>query len=408
MMTSLAQDTRLSDQARTLLPELVDLRRAIHAEPELGLDCARTTEKLKAALAGLPLEIHDSPGSSSFIAILQGTAAGGGRTVLLRGDMDALPMHEATGFSFASQTPGIMHACGHDLHSAMLVGTARLLSAKRDQLGGNVVFMFQAGEEGYHGARLMLEEGLLDICPADWAFALHVTPNQPTGIVACRAGALMASGDRISAVIRGRGGHAAMPHQVLDPIPAACEIVLAVQSHIARRVPVNDPAVLSITQINAGSAGNVIPDEVSLQGSLRTFSETTRAAMCEAFCRIAEGITAAHGLTADVQAGNGFPSCINNSSAVALLREIVQSPDFPATWLEMPDAMTTSEDFSYVLQKIPGAMAILGAAPVGSDPVTNPPPHHVKLDLNEDAMAIGIELLCKAAEQGLNTTSVAN
>ena len=201
------------------LDGVIALRREIHADPEIGLDCRRTTEKIKRALDGLPLEYREGPSTSGLIAILRPSrpnAGDNGRAVLLRGDMDALPMQEETGLPFASRNPGIMHACGHDSHSAMLVGAARALCARRDSLPGIIVFMFQPGEEGYHGARFMIEDGLLDdVLPGrrpDAAFALHIWPNMPRGLVAGRAGPLLASADTLSATITGKGGHAAMPH----------------------------------------------------------------------------------------------------------------------------------------------------------------------------------------------------
>jgi len=223
------------DAAEAGRDQLIALRRAIHSEPELGLDCPRTRDKLEAALAGLPLAIRRSEKTSGLVAMLEGARPG--RTVLLRGDMDALPIHEATGLDFASRESGRMHACGHDSHSAMLAGAARILCAQRDQLAGRVLFMFQPGEEGHHGAQVMIEEGLLGDPQPDAAFALHIWPTLPHGTVACRAGTMLASTDTVKARIVGKGGHAAMPHDAIDPIPAAAEIVLALQSEVARRTP---------------------------------------------------------------------------------------------------------------------------------------------------------------------------
>ena len=254
-------DAALDEQDRT-----VALRRSIHADPELGLDCPRTRDKLKAALADLPLAIRDSASTSGFVALLDGTGAGDAtRTVLLRGDMDALPILEATGLEFASRTDGTMHACGHDSHSAMLAASARILSARRETFAGRILFMFQPGEEGHHGAREMIAEGLIDDPRPDAAFALHIWPNLPGGAVACRAGAMLASTDTLRAKIVGRGGHAAMPHDALDPVPVAAEIILALQTEVARRTPVTtDPIVLSITSIHAGTTHNVLPGTVDL------------------------------------------------------------------------------------------------------------------------------------------------
>ena len=257
-------DTLFTDAAQADAEATTALRRAIHADPELGLDCPRTRDKLKAALADLPLNIRDSRRSSGFVARLDGARPG--RTVLLRGDMDALPIHEDTDLDFASRIDGRMHACGHDTHSAMLAGAARLLAARRDRFDGTILFMFQPGEEGQHGARVMIEEGLLDDPAPQAAFAIHVFPNVPGGTVACRSGALLASTDALHATITGKGGHAAMPHDAIDPVPVACEAVMALQSFIARRVAVADPLVLSITSIHAGQTHNVIPDAVSQIG----------------------------------------------------------------------------------------------------------------------------------------------
>lgn len=386
------------------LDDVVTLRRAIHADPEIGLDCRRTTEKLKAALAGLPLEIREGPSTSGFVAVLRG-GGDNGRAVLLRGDMDALPMPEETGLPYASQNPGMMHACGHDSHSAMLVGAARALSARRDELPGTVVFMFQPGEEGYHGARHMIADGLLDdILPGrrpDAAFALHIWPTLERGKVMSKSGALLASADTLHATVTGRGGHAAMPHENLDPIPVACEIVQALQTWIARAVPVTDPAVLSITQINAGSAHNIVPDRVELGGTLRTLSEATREKAHAAFKRIVEHVAAAHGLVGEATIEAGYPVTNNEPRATGLMRAVVEQVGGPDAWRELPAPIMGAEDFSYVLREIPGAMTFLGVAPEGSDPATNPPLHNTRMTIDEATMARGIALHCAAAQRFL-------
>jgi hippurate hydrolase len=384
------------------LDDSVALRRAIHADPEIGLHCPRTTAKAKAALAGLPLEIHDSRSTTGFVAILRGgsaTAGDNGRTVLLRGDMDALPMQEETGLAFASRTPGAMHACGHDAHTAMLVGAARALCARRETLPGTVAFMFQPGEEGHHGARFMIEDGLLAKAAPDAAFALHISPNMAAGVVVSREGALLASADTIAATIHGRGGHAAMPHDCLDPIPIACEIVGALQTYVARRVPVGDPAVLSITKFNAGTAHNVIPSTVELLGTLRTLSEATRAEMHAAFRRIVEGIAAAHGATAEARIDTGYPVTVCDPRGTRLMAAAAGA--IGARYEAMPVPMMGAEDFSYVLQSVPGAMAFIGVAPEGSDPATNPPLHNTRMTIAESVMARGIALHCAVAERFL-------
>jgi len=380
-------------------PATIALRRAIHADPELGLECHRTSAKLKAALGGLPLTIRDSKATSGFIARLDGSKPG--RTVLLRGDMDALPIHEETGLDFASQAPGHMHACGHDTHSAMLAGAARILSARREQIAGTILFMFQPGEEGMAGARHMIEEGLLDDPTPEAAFAMHIFPNVPGGVVACRDGALLAATDLLTATVRGKGGHAAMPHDARDPIPVACEIVLALQSYIARRTTFTDPAILSITQFNAGSAHNIIPDEVDIVGTLRTLSEKSRIEARTAFERITTKVAEAHALTAESNAEPGYPATINDPRAVAIVRACATELFGEGAYHTIPAPIMGGEDFAFVLEKIPGAMAILGVAPPGGDPFARPPIHNSKMLVDESVLARGVALHCAFATRFL-------
>jgi hippurate hydrolase len=373
--------------------ELIALRRSIHAEPELGLDCPRTRDKLERELANLPLAIHRSEKCSGFVAVLEGARPG--RTVLLRGDMDALPIHEATGLDFASREAGKMHACGHDSHSAMLASAARILCARRDQLAGRILFMFQPGEEGFHGARVIIEEGLLEPLP-DAAFALHIWPTLPHGAVACRAGAMLASTDTLKVRIAGKGGHAAMPHDARDPIPVAAEVVLALQAEVARRTPVTDPLVLSITSIHAGTTHNVLPDAVELLGTLRTLSPEARVRGREAFERICTHVAAAHGCTAEVEIETGYPPTINDPRAVALVRDIAGD-----SYVVLPASNMGGEDFSYVLEKVPGAMAFLGATPRGEDATGRSPLHNPSMMIDEAVLPKGVALHCAFATRFL-------
>src|SRR5919107_3359404 len=235
----------------------IDLRRRLHRQPEIGLQLPKTQAMVLEAFAGLPIEVSTGTTVSSVIGVLRGARPG--PTYLLRADMDALPVQEDTGLPFASEVPGVMHACGHDTHVAMLVGAARLLAERRDELAGQVVLMLQPGEEGLHGARYMLEEGLLGVvpeAPVAGAFALHVFANQPSGVVSVRPGPMMAAADHWEVTVRGRGGHASMPHAAADPVPVAAEIMLALQSMVTRRAPVFDPAVVTVAQMTAGSPGN--------------------------------------------------------------------------------------------------------------------------------------------------------
>jgi hippurate hydrolase len=377
------------------LPDAVALRRAIHAEPELGLDLPKTTAKVKAALAGLPLELREGPSTSGVLAILRGPA--NGRTVLLRGDMDALPLTEDTGLPFSSRHEGAMHACGHDTHVAMLAGAARALCEHRERLTGSVMFMFQPGEEGHHGARFMLEDGLIDPLP-DAAFALHISPNMPAGVIASRAGPLLASSDRIRIQVKGAGGHASMPQDALDPIPIACEIVMALQTFVTRRLSVSDPAVITIARIESGTTDNIIPEFARLWGTCRTLSERTRATALEGIEKVARHIAQAHGAEAEVDLFRGFPVTVNDGRVAGLAQTVAKRLFGEEGWISMAHPMMGAEDFSYVLQKVPGAMAFLGGVPEGGDFRTCCALHSNRMVIDEAVMARGIAMHCAMAE----------
>ncbi len=381
-----------------LLPDAIKLRRAIHLEPELGLDLPKTTEKVLKALEGLPLEIRQGPSTSGVVAILRGPA--NGRTVLLRGDMDALPLTEDTGLDFMSKNQGAMHACGHDTHVAMLAGAARALCAKRDKLAGTVMFLFQPGEEGHHGCRFMLEDGLIDPLP-DAAFAIHITPNMPSGTFASKQGTLMASSDKLRIRVIGRGGHASMPHDALDPIPIACEIVTALQVAMTRRIGVVDPAVVTIARIEGGTTDNIIPEDCRLWGTLRTLSERARTKAHAVITEVAHGIAAAHGAQVDCQIETGFPVTVCDGRAVNLAERTAKALFGESGWRTMPGPMMGAEDFSYLLQKVPGVMTFLGAVPEGGDYHSCCALHSNRMVVDENVMARGIAMHCGFAEAAL-------
>ena len=384
----------LLDAARTHEGAITALRRAIHAEPELGLDTPKTLAKVKEALADLPLEWREGPACTGAVAVLKGASAG--RRVLLRGDMDALPMDENSGLDFASQIPGRMHACGHDAHTAMLAGAARVLVARQDSLKGEVLFMFQPGEEGYHGARHMLEDGLIDPLP-DAAFALHVWPNAPHGRLEGRGGPMMASADQLEITVRGNGGHASMPYDTIDPIPVSAEIVLALQTMMTRRFDASEAAVVSITKIEAGSAHNIIPDSVEMMGTIRTLSPERRKVIRETITRVVENVARAHGCEAEVRFIDGFPATINNARAVSLGKTIALALGGDNPWTDRPAPTMGAEDFSYVLEKVPGAMFFLGAAAEGVDWKGCCGLHSSRMVLDESVMPRGSAFLAGCA-----------
>ena len=382
-------------EARALQPRMVALRRAIHAEPELGFETPKTREKLLAELSGLDLDVTLHARTSGVVAVLRGSAAGSGgrngtgmpRRVLLRGDMDALPMPEETGLAYCSKLAGRMHACGHDAHVAMLVGAAHLLARRRSELCGEVVFMFQPGEEGFGGAAVMLDEGMPDV---DGAFALHVAPPIPTGMVGSKPGPLMAAFDDFEIEVRGRGGHASMPQDCVDPVPIACQIVLALQSFLAREIPATDSGVLSVTQIHGGTANNVIADSVRLQGTMRALSARTREALASGLTRIAEGVAQAHRAEATVRILPGYPVASNDADFEAFARGVASELLGPSAILPLPTAVMGAEDFAYVLERVPGAMLLLGVRP--PDVREAAPCHSTRMLLNEDAMPLGAAL----------------
>jgi amidohydrolase len=380
----------LAADADELLESAVALRRRLHAHPEVGLDLPRTQEAVVDALDGLGLEISTGERISSVVAVLDGDRPG--PTTLLRGDMDALPMPEDTGLPFTSQTDGVMHACGHDAHVAMLAGAARLLSGRRADLAGRVVFMFQPGEEGLAGASVMLDEGLLSrFGPVDRAFAIHVTPLLPSGVLAGRAGPFLASADTLDVVVTGKGGHGGMPDQTIDPIPVACEMVGAWQSMITRRIPAFDPAVITVSSIDAGTTYNVIPDTASLKVTVRATSAGTQALAMEGLRRVAELVAAAHLCTASVTtAAPSYPVTVNDAAAVDHALGLATSLFGERRTLRMPTPVMGAEDWSFVLERVPGSMLFLGAAPPGeADPAPN---HNNRMLIDEQAMSTGMAM----------------
>jgi hippurate hydrolase len=393
----------LLDEARDQLDGAVALRRTLHRHPELGLELPVTREETLQALEGLPLDITLHETTSGIAALLTGDRPG--PTVLLRGDMDALPMPEDTGLDFSSNADGRMHACGHDTHVSMLVGAAKVLSAHKATLAGRVLFMFQPGEEGFHGARYMLEEGLFDVpptadgapSPITGAFAIHTTTWMPTGVFAVKGGPAMASADRIVITVTGRGGHASAPHHALDPIPVACEIVQAIQTMVTRRIDVFDPAVVTIGRITAGTTNNVIPEAAEIEGTMRTFSERTRQRVKDGIRRVAEGIVAAHEASVTVDIEQGYPVTVNDGDFADFAAGVATDLVGAERVVRPPHPVMGAEDFSYVLQRVPGAMVFLGATPPDKNPATAAPNHSNRVYFDEDCMVNGIALYSAVA-----------
>ena len=371
--TATAATTSVHALAEAMAPELIGLRHDLHRHPELGLHLPRTQQAVLTALDGLDLEITLGTGLSSVVAVLRGR---GGRhndgnaerpVVLLRGDMDGLPVTEATGLDFASQEPGRMHACGHDLHTAGLVGAARILHELRDDLVGDVVFMFQPGEEGPGGAEPMLREGLLDAAGrrVDAAYAVHVyAAERPRGVWFGRPGPQMAAADEVVITVQGKGGHGSQPQYALDPVPVACEIVLALQTMVTRRFDAFDPVVVTVGRIASGTVNNVIPDDAVIEATLRTFSAEHRERAHAEINRVAEHVAAAHGLTASVDIGNGYPVTVNDPDEFAFAQATVVDLFGEDRWSDMPLPEAGAEDMAFVLEEVPGAYLNVGACVV--------------------------------------------
>ena len=390
--------TGILEQAEDVFADAVTLRRDLHQWPEIGNHIPRTRERVLEALDGLPLDITLHETTSGIAAMLTGDKPG--PTVLLRADMDALPMPEDTGLDFSSKVENAMHACGHDTHTSMLVGAARLLSSRKADIPGRVLFMFQPGEEGYNGATEMLNEGLLEVgtdSPVTGAFAIHVAANIPSGFVGLKPGPIMASSDEFEIVVRGRGGHGSAPHFTLDPIPVACEIVQALQTMVTRRIDVFDPGVITVTQIHTGTTSNVIPETAYINGTIRALSEKTRTRLHDGIRRVAEGVVAAHELDAEVDVQLGYGVTVNDNDFAQFTADVATAIAGDRNVRMMDNPVMGAEDFGYVLNRVPGAMTFLGLMPEGMDIMKAHPNHSNRAIYEETMMKRGIALYTSMA-----------
>lgn len=355
--------TRFEADAAVLQDSLIAVRRELHQVVELGLDLPRTQEVLLRELAGLGLEITTGTALTSVTAVLRGVRPG--PVVLLRADMDGLPVREATGLDYAS-TSGRMHACGHDLHMAGLLGAIRLLVARRDELPGTVIFMFQPGEEGQAGGRIMLEEGVLEAAgerPVA-AYAIHVECTLERGQLVTRQGSMMASASALRMTLRGTGGHAAFPQNGIDPVPVAAQLILAVQTFAARRLPATDQAVISITRLSSDSAAsNVLAAEVQLEANIRTLSKATLETVREQLPKMLTGIAEANGCTLDAEFIASYPVTYNDPAETAFVFDVLDDLVGAERVIRLEAPSMASEDFAYVLEEVPGTLVFLGAAP---------------------------------------------
>ncbi|WP_418909312.1 M20 metallopeptidase family protein [Glutamicibacter endophyticus] len=401
----------LRDDSAALADDITQLRHRLHQEPEVGLDLPRTQEKVLEALEGLGLEITTGTETTSVTAVLRGTASTATAertTVLLRGDMDALPVQEKSGVPYASRIDGRMHACGHDLHTAMLVGGAKLLAARREQLPGDVVFMFQPGEEGFDGAGVMLREGVLDAAGRrpDAAYGLHVMSSMAEGgTFLSRAGATMSSSDGLVVTVHGAGGHGSAPHAAKDPVPVVAEIVSALQAMVTRQFDVFDPVVLTVGVLRAGTTRNVIPETAHLEATIRSFSPAAKRRLKASIPALVESIATAHGLWATADYVEEYPLTVTDPAEAEFAQRTVRELFGQQRHHELPNPLAGSEDFSRILQEVPGSFLFLSAVPAGADPAQSAYNHSPYAVFDDAALPDGAATYARLAIDRLSATA---
>ena len=386
----------ISPEVKALSAEMTSLRRDLHAHPELGFQEVRTAGIIAQRLTELGYTVRTGLGKTGVTGLLKGGKPG--KTVLLRADIDALPIREETDVPWRSETAGVMHACGHDAHTAMGLAAAAILAKEAPFLAGNLFFVFQPAEELLIGAEAMLKEGALEGVRADAAFAIHVMNRWPTGTVAICDGAAMTSADKLTLTITGRGGHGASPHLAIDPIVAAAQIITALQTLVSRETPPLSTAVLSLTTFKAGTAFNIIPDAVEMTGTLRCFDAALREKLLAGLRRTAEGLAASLRCTARVESQFLTPALLNDPAVTAVARHVA-AMIVGESRVVAAEPLTGSDDVAYFFQKVPGCYAFVGSAKPEWSPA--PASHNAKFDIDESALEIGADFLVRAARAAL-------
>jgi amidohydrolase len=376
--------------------DIIALRRDFHAHPELGYEEVRTSAIVAARLRDLGLEVREGVGKTGVIGVLRGGKPG--PCVLVRADMDALPVEEANDWAWKSSTPGKMHACGHDCHMAMALSVARILSQEKESLAGTIKFMFQPAEEGLGGARKMIEDGVLENPRPDFALALHVWSDTEVGKVAVKNGPIRACADSFHAKITGCGGHGAMPHQTIDPVVIAAQVITALQTTVSRSIDPLQPAVVTVGKVWAGNTHNVIPGEALLEGTVRSFDQGVRS-LLERRCReIIEELPRAFGATGEFDYERGYPTTVNDERVTQLVERAARSVVGTENVVPFTPVMG-AEDMSFVLEKIPGCYFFVG----GRNEVINAmyPHHHPRFNIDERALHIGANVMVAAVKECL-------
>ncbi len=381
--------TDFISEAQVLFEYTQSLRRDFHAHPELGFQEVRTAGIVAKELTALGLEVHTGVGGTGVVALLKGAKPG--PVVLARADMDALPVQEETGAPYASMNPGVMHACGHDAHTAVLLTVAKMLIAYRNHLSGTVKFMFQPAEEGMGGAEKMIEAGILENPKVDVALALHVWNERPVGWIGIASGPALAGAEIFKIKVRGKGGHGAVPHLALDPILAAAQIVSALQGIVARNIAPMQTAVVSVCTIHGGETFNVIPPMVEMTGTIRTFEPDVRARVLERFEKTVHSIAEGMGCQAEIDLQILTPATINQPEIAARVQEVSRRL-FSDGAVDTSNYITMgSEDFAFVLEKVPGCFFFIGSA--NPEKGLDAGHHHPRFDIDEAALPRGAAIM---------------
>jgi amidohydrolase len=386
----------LLESARAIAESVVADRRAIHRRPELAFHEHETAALVETRLRALGIPLRTGVGGTGVVGLIEGARPG--RTVLLRADMDALPIQEESTAEYASAVPGVMHACGHDAHTAILVGAARLLLDRRDELAGAVKLMFQPAEEGGAGALRMIEDGLLQDPPVDGAFMLHVAHALPAGQVATAGGPVLAGANSFTIVVEGRGGHASRPHMAVDPVVVAAQVVTALQTLVSREVPPDRAAVVTLGSLVAGSASNVIPDRAVIKGTIRAYDGDLMKELERRLQETATGVAAAMRASARVTFHMHYPPTVNDPAMAELLSGAGRSA-LGAEAVGVVEPVMAAEDFSFVLERVPGAMLSLGVRAPGWDEPR--PVHTARFDVDESALPVGVACMASVAMEFL-------
>ncbi|GAC1302844.1 MAG: M20 family metallopeptidase [Vulcanimicrobiaceae bacterium] len=374
-----------------LIEEVVATRRDLHQHPELGFEEVRTAALVESRLRALGYAVHAGIGTTGVVGTMRGARAG--KTIMLRADMDALPLAEETAHAFASREPGKMHACGHDGHVAMLLGAARLIAERRAELAGTIVLCFQPAEEGKGGAKAMVDEGMLERFGIERAFGLHLFSQLPTGVLGFREGPFYASSDSIEIRIDGFGGHGAAPHLSVDPILVAAEFVASVQKVVSRQIDPIEPAVVTIGSIHGGTTHNVIPSSVSMLGTVRAFDRGVRERMAERIERVLKGVCDASGASYAFAYLWRYPVTSNDRAQTRYVRELAERT-IGASRVVTSEKHMGAEDFSFFAERVPASYFVLGC---NGGPSTSFPHHHGKFDIDEAALATGVRMMVALA-----------